>query len=81
MATFLIERDIPDAGKLSAKELQGISLKSCGILKQMGSQIQIQVSSRLAAARATRSSYRDHGFAWNNTGRNGHYASFEWSGP
>jgi hypothetical protein len=39
------------------------------------------VASRLAAARATRSSYRDHAFAWNNTGRNGHYASFEWSGP
>lgn len=39
------------------------------------------VSSRLAAAKATRSSYKDHGFAWNNTGRNGHYATFEWSGP
>lgn len=38
-------------------------------------------SPRLAAAKATRSSYRDHGFAWNNTGRNGHYAGFEWSGP
>jgi hypothetical protein len=39
------------------------------------------VSSRLAAARATRSSYRDHGFTWDNTGRNAHYASFDWSGP
>jgi hypothetical protein len=39
------------------------------------------VAGRLAAARATRSSYRDHGFDWNNTGRNGHYAGFEWSGP
>jgi hypothetical protein len=39
------------------------------------------VSGRLAAARATRSSYRDHGWAWNHTGRNGHYATFEWSGP
>ncbi len=39
------------------------------------------VSGRLAAAKATRSSYQDHGFTWNNTGRNGHYASFEWSGP
>ncbi len=39
------------------------------------------VSSRLAAARATRMTYRDHGFTWNNTGRNGHYASFVWSGP
>jgi hypothetical protein len=25
--------------------------------------------------------YRDHGFAWNNTGRNGHYSTFVWSGP
>ncbi len=39
------------------------------------------VSRRLAAAKATRSSYQDHGFTWNNTGRNGHYASFEWRGP
>lgn len=38
------------------------------------------VSSRLAAATALRSSYRDHGFVWNNTGRNGHYASFDWTG-
>ena len=39
------------------------------------------VAGRLAAARATRSSYRDHAFSWDNTGRNGHYAGFEWSGP
>jgi hypothetical protein len=37
------------------------------------------VASRLAAARATRSSYKDHQFTWNNTGRNGHYAAFEWN--
>ncbi|HEV8616258.1 MAG TPA: DUF1326 domain-containing protein [Methylomirabilota bacterium] len=39
------------------------------------------VASRLAAARATRSSFRDHGLTWNNTGRNAHYAAFDWSGP
>ena len=39
------------------------------------------VARRLAAARATRSAYRDHGFAWANAGRNGHYAAFEWTGP
>lgn len=38
------------------------------------------VSRRLAAARASRSTFRDHGMAWNNTGRNGHYSSFEWNG-
>jgi len=36
---------------------------------------------RLAVARATRSAYRDHGWDWNHTGRNGHYAAFAWSGP
>ena len=39
------------------------------------------VSRRLAAAKATRAAYQDHGFSWNNTGRNGHYTSFELSGP
>jgi hypothetical protein len=39
------------------------------------------VSSRLAAARATRGTYRDHGMTWSNAGRNGHYSSFEWRGP
>jgi hypothetical protein len=38
------------------------------------------VAPRLAAARATRSSYKDHRFTWNHTGRNGHYAAFDWSG-
>jgi hypothetical protein len=39
------------------------------------------VSRRLAAARASRGTYRDHGFAWNGAGRNGHYSGFEWHGP
>ena len=37
---FVIEREIPGAGKLSAGDLQGISQKSCGVLKEMGPQIQ-----------------------------------------
>lgn len=40
MPKFLIEREIPDAGKLSLQELQAISQKSCGVLNQMGPQIQ-----------------------------------------
>jgi hypothetical protein len=40
MPKFVIERDIPGAGKLSAKELQGISQKSCAVLQKMGPQIQ-----------------------------------------
>jgi len=39
------------------------------------------VSTRLAAARARRGSFRDHGLSWDNGGRNGHYASFSWTGP
>ncbi|PYS93978.1 MAG: DUF4242 domain-containing protein [Acidobacteria bacterium] len=40
MPKFLIEREIPDADKLSTQELQEISQKSCSILQQMGPQIQ-----------------------------------------
>ena len=40
MPKFLIEREIPGAGDLSAQELQGISQKSCGVLQNMGPQIQ-----------------------------------------
>ena len=40
MPKFVIEREIPGAGKLSAQELHAISQKSCGVLKNMGPQIQ-----------------------------------------
>jgi hypothetical protein len=40
MPKYIIEREIPGAGKLSAAELQGISQKSCTVLKSMGPQIQ-----------------------------------------
>ena len=40
MPKFLIEREIPGAGDLSAEELQSISQKSCGVLREMGPQIQ-----------------------------------------
>ncbi len=40
MPKYVIEREIPGAGKLSGQELQGISQKSCGVLNQMGPQIQ-----------------------------------------
>jgi hypothetical protein len=40
MPKFVIEREIPGAGKLSAAELQGISQKSCGVLSSMGPKIQ-----------------------------------------
>lgn len=40
MPNYLIERDIPGAGKLTIKELQAISQKSCAVLSAMGPQIQ-----------------------------------------
>ena len=40
MPKYVIEREIPGAGKLSAAELQGISQKSCGVLRNLGPQIQ-----------------------------------------
>ena len=40
MPKYLIERDIPGAGNLSAADLTGISQKSCNVLKGMGPQIQ-----------------------------------------
>ncbi|MBV8277794.1 MAG: DUF4242 domain-containing protein [Verrucomicrobia bacterium] len=40
MPKYVIEREIPDAGKLSAQELQGISRTSCGVLRELGPGIQ-----------------------------------------
>lgn len=40
MPKYVIERDIPGAGKLSPQELQAISQKSCDVLNKLGPQIQ-----------------------------------------
>ena len=40
MPKYLIERNIPNAGKLSPEELKGISQKSCSVLENLGPQIQ-----------------------------------------
>ena len=40
MKTYLIERDIPGAGKLTPEQLKAISQKSCSVLQHMGPQIQ-----------------------------------------
>jgi hypothetical protein len=40
MPKFLIEREIPGAGSLTPEQLNGISQKSCSVLKSMGPQIQ-----------------------------------------
>jgi hypothetical protein len=36
------------------------------------------VSATLALAVGTKSTYSDHGMNWDNTGRNGHFAPFDW---
>ena len=40
MPQFVIERDMPGVGKLSADELQGASQTSCSVLRDLGPQIQ-----------------------------------------
>lgn len=40
MPKFIIEREIPGAGQLSASDLQAISQKSCGVLSNLGPSIQ-----------------------------------------
>ena len=40
MPKFIIEREIPGAGQLTAAELNAISQTSCGVLRNMGPQIQ-----------------------------------------
>jgi Protein of unknown function (DUF4242) len=40
MPKYVIEREIPGAGKLSPNELHAISQKSCGVLRNLGPEIQ-----------------------------------------
>ena len=40
MPKFVIEREIPGAGMLTAADLQAISQKSCGVLREMGPSVQ-----------------------------------------
>lgn len=40
MPKFVIEREIPGAGSMSALQLQGVAEKSCSVLRSLGPQIQ-----------------------------------------
>ena len=40
MPKYVVEREFPGAGKLTPQELQGVSQKSCNVLRGMGPQIQ-----------------------------------------
>ena len=44
MPKFVIEREVPGAGKMSAEDLKGLSQKSCGVLREMGPRVQWQQS-------------------------------------
>ena len=40
MPKFLIEREVPGAGNRTPEDLQQVAQKSCGVLKELGPQIQ-----------------------------------------
>lgn len=40
MPKYVIERELPGAGDLTAEQLKGISQTSCGVLREMGPEIQ-----------------------------------------
>lgn len=40
MPKYVIERELPGAGKLTTDQLRAVSQKSCGVLNAMGPQIQ-----------------------------------------
>ena len=40
MPKYIIERELPGAGALTAEQLQAIAQKSCSVLRAMGPQIQ-----------------------------------------
>jgi len=40
MPKFVIEREIPDAGAMTPDQLHAVSQTSCGVLREMGPQIQ-----------------------------------------
>ncbi len=40
MPKFVIEREIPNAGQLTAEQLKAISQTSCGVLRNLGPEIQ-----------------------------------------
>jgi hypothetical protein len=40
MPKYVIERELPGAGTLSPQQLQGIAQTSCGVLRELGPEIQ-----------------------------------------
>ncbi|MBK0392997.1 DUF4242 domain-containing protein [Ramlibacter algicola] len=44
MPKYLIEREIPGAGKMTSQDLQAVAQKSCGVLREMGPRVNWQQS-------------------------------------
>ena len=44
MPKFVIERELPGAGRLSGMELKGVAQKSCEVLREMGPRVTWQQS-------------------------------------
>ena len=40
MPKYVIERELPGAGKLTSQQLQAVSQTSCGVLRKLGPEIQ-----------------------------------------
>ena len=68
---------IPDVLEMNIEGVAGANREEPAYLDNVAH----PVSTRLATAKGTGTTYRDHGMTWDNTGRNGHYAPFRWQGP
>jgi hypothetical protein len=44
MPKFVIERQVPGAGKMSPMDLKGLAQKSCDVLRELGPRVQWQQS-------------------------------------
>ena len=40
MPKYVIERELPGAGSLSAEELHGVAERSCDVLRELGGDVQ-----------------------------------------
>ena len=85
LPTRVVPIELVKQGRKRSARIPGIlDVEIEGIEGRNGAEVWIDnvrhfAGSRLAAARATRSTYQDHGFRWCHEGLNGHYAAFEWS--
>src|SRR2546422_112898 len=61
MPRYIIERELPGAGKLSAAELKAIARKSCAVLDKLGPKIQAGNEATLAFGYSLRPLLRGRG--------------------